>query len=454
MFGKTKRIHLVGIGGSGMSGIAEVLLTMGYEVSGSDSRRSAVTERLEGLGSTIRIGHDASIVKNSDVVVISSAIPKDNVEVVEAERLNIPVIPRAEMLGELMRMKYGIAVGGSHGKTTTTSLIAEVLSQGGLDPTVVVGGRIKVLGTGARLGKGDYLVAEADESDGSFMTLVPALAVVTSIDAEHLDFYEDLDEIKDAFVTFMNSVPFYGASIVCLDHSNVQSVLPRVRRRLISYGLTRQADVMGGEIESQGLKSSYTLRFQGKSLGRISISMPGLHNVYNSLAACAVGLELGVSFDSMKKALEGFQGIGRRFEIKGEKNGIIVLDDYGHHPSEIETTLRAAKAAWEGRVIVIFQPHRYTRTEKLHQMFGRCFYDADVLFLTDVYAAGEAPIEGVSSKLIYDSLISFGHRDVTCLSDRDEIVDKVIRISRPGDVIVTLGAGDVHELCGRILESL
>jgi UDP-N-acetylmuramate--alanine ligase len=454
MFGKTKKIHLVGIGGSGMSGIAEVLLTMGYEVSGTDARKSAVTERLESLGSSIGIGHDPSAVREADVVVISSAIPRDNVEVVEAERLGIPVIPRAEMLGELMRMKYGIAVGGSHGKTTTTSLIAEVLSQGGLDPTVVVGGRIKVLGTGAKLGKGDYLVAEADESDGSFMTLVPALAVVTSIDEEHMDYYEDLDAIKDAFVTFMNMVPFYGASIVCLDQSNVQSVLPRVKRRLISYGLTRQADVMGDEIESQGLKSTYTLRFGGRQLGKISISMPGLHNVYNSLAACAVGLELGVDFSAIKKALENFQGIGRRFEIKGEKKGIIVLDDYGHHPSEVETTLRAAQATWGGRVIVVFQPHRYSRTEKLHEMFGKCFYDADVLFLTDVYAAGEKPIEGVSSKLIYDSLVSFGHHNVTHLSDYGEIVDHVVEVARPGDVIVTLGAGDVHELCARILEKL
>jgi len=454
MFGRVKHVHLVGIGGAGMSGIAEVLVNLGFSVSGSDLKRSDVTDRLQALGGRIHIGHDAANIEGADVVVTSTAVARDNPEVLAARERIVPVIPRVEMLAELMRMKFSVAVGGTHGKTTTTSLIAAVLSAGGLDPTVVVGGRIKAMGSGARLGASQYMVAEADESDGSFLKLSPTVTVITTVDEEHLDYYSGLDEIKRAFTTFANSVPFYGCSIVCLDQHNIQSIIPDIHRRVITYGLAGQADVHVLDVEATGGTSAFTVRAGGKEMGRIEITMPGLHNVYNSLAAVAVGLELGVPFGDIARALKGFQGISRRFEIKGEASNVLVLDDYGHHPAEIRTTLSAAVSKWHRRVVVLFQPHRYTRTQKLVEDFGRCFYDATVLLVTAIYAASERPIEGVSGLSIVEAAHRSGHRNAEYIESMDALYDRAMEIVRPGDVVMTLGAGDIYKVGERILAAL
>ncbi len=454
MFGRVKRVHLVGIGGVGMGGIAEILLTLGFDVSGSDLHRGEITDRLERLGGRISYGHDAANIEGAEVVVTSTAIPPDNPEVAAARAVMIPVIPRVEMLAELMRMKYSVAVGGTHGKTTVTSLIATVLTAGGLDPTVVVGGTVRAMGTGARLGASEYIVAEADESDGSFLKLSPTMAVVTTIDEEHLDFYKGIDEIKEAFILFANSVPFYGCSVVCLDQHNIQSIISDVHRRVVSYGLTGQSDVQGHDIESSENLTAVTVVARGEELGRLEISMPGLHNIYNSLAAVTVGLELGVEFGNIARSLKEFEGIARRFEIKGEVNNVLVLDDYGHHPAEIGTTLAAAAARWNRRLVVLFQPHRYTRTQKLADQFGRSFYDADVLVVTGIYAASETPIEGVSGANIVEAAMRYGHRDATYIEDMDELFTHVVEIIRPGDVVVTLGAGDIYKVGDRILSAI
>ncbi|MCD4690403.1 UDP-N-acetylmuramate--L-alanine ligase, partial [bacterium] len=347
-----------------------------------------------------------------------------------------------------------VAVGGTHGKTTTTSLIAEVLSSGGLDPTVVVGGTVKTLGTGARLGTSEYIVAEADESDGSFLKLSPTIAVVTTVDEEHLDYYSGIDEIKAAFTRFANSVPFYGCTVLCLDQHHVQSIIPDIHRRVVSYGLTSQADVRGHDVESSGALTSVTVEARGEELGRMDITMPGLHNVYNSLGAVAVGLELGVGFDGIASALRDFEGIARRFEIKGEVNDVLVLDDYGHHPAEVATTLAAAATRWNRRIVALFQPHRYTRTQKMAGEFGHAFYDAEVLVVTGIYAASEEPIEGVSGQLIADAARKLGHRNATYIEKMDDLLEHALDIIKPGDVVVTLGAGDISKLGGRILEAL
>ena len=455
MFKRYQQIHLVGIGGSGMSGIAEILLNLGYRVSGSDQRRSDVIERLEQLGAKIFVGHEASHVHGAHVVVYSSAVSRDNIEVQVARQRAIPVIPRAEMLAELMRLKYGVAVAGTHGKTTTTSMIGAVLSEGRLDPTIVVGGRVINLGSNARLGQGDYLVAEADESDGSFLKLAPTIAVVTTVDAEHLDHYGTLDAIRDAFVTFVNKVPFYGAAVLCLDQPNIQLLLPRIDKRIITYGLESGADLVGRRLHLAGLTSRFEVFQRGTLLGECTLQVPGRHNVLNALAAIAVAIDLEVPFHTIQRALAGFAGVQRRFQVRGEVEGITVVDDYGHHPVEIRATLATAKAGFDRRVVVVFQPHRYTRTLHLREEFLTAFNQADVLVVMDIYAAGETPIPGVSAAELADAIRAHGHRDVTYLGrDRAGVIDHVVNISRPGDLILTLGAGDVSQLGPELLRRL
>jgi UDP-N-acetylmuramate--alanine ligase len=452
--GKIQHIHFVGIGGIGMSGIAEVLLNLGYHVSGSDIKESEVTRRLQALGCEISFGHRKENVKEADVVVVSAAIRKGNPEVEVAEQRLIPVIPRAEMLAELMRMKVGVAIAGTHGKTTTTSLIATVLAAGGLDPTVVIGGRLNSLGSNARLGQGDFLVAEADESDGSFVTLMPTIAVVTNIDPEHLDYYRGIEEIKEAFLQFVNKIPFFGLAVLCLDHPNIQSLIPRLKKRFTTYGLTTQADFQAKEIVFERLSTSFDVLHQRRELGRLKIQMPGLHNVYNSLATVATAHELDIPFRTVQEALREFGGIQRRFQIKGEKQGVLVVDDYGHHPVEIMATLRAARTGWERRIVVVFQPHRYSRTQALFQDFLTAFNEADVLVLSDIYPAGEDRIEGVEAKRLYEGIRDYGHRDVTYLADKKEIVEYLLRAVRSGDLVITLGAGDIWQVSEELVKRL
>ncbi|HYY43376.1 MAG TPA: UDP-N-acetylmuramate--L-alanine ligase, partial [Pyrinomonadaceae bacterium] len=414
MFRRIQHVHFVGVGGIGMSGIAEVLLNMGFRVSGSDLRRSDVTARLEHLGAKIYEGHAAENVNGAHVVVRSTAVRGDNPEVLEARRRSIPVIPRAEMLGELMRLKpHTVAVAGSHGKTTTTSMVATVLANAGLDPTVVVGGVVGAMGSNARLGKSDLMVVEADESDRSFLMLSPTFAVVTNIDREHMDSYADMDDVRKSFADFVNKVPFYGASVLCLDDPHVQAVIPEVVRRRITYGLSAQADIAAREVRyDKQFGSVYQARLMGEPVGEVSLRVPGLHNVYNSLAAIAIGLELEVPFDTIAKALSEFTGVNRRFQFKGDAAGVIVVDDYGHHPTEIRATLVAAKLGCAGRrMVVLFQPHRYTRTQDLMDEFARSFNNADVLMVADIYAASEQPIEGVSGESVAQAVSSFGHKD-------------------------------------------
>jgi UDP-N-acetylmuramate--alanine ligase len=444
VFSKIQRIHFVGIGGSGMSGIAEVLLNLGYTVTGSDLKGSPVTERLAALGARVAQGHSAEHVAGAQVVVTSTAVRPDNAEVLEARRRGVPVIPRAEMLAELMRLKYGVAVAGSHGKTTTTSMVALVLDRGGLDPTVVVGGRLGVLGSGARLGKGDFIVAEADESDRSFLKLSPTLAVVTNIDREHLDAYRDLADIQEAFVGFLNKVPFYGAAVVCLDEPAVQEVLPRVERRVVTYGLASGAEVSARDVLVGPAGSRYTALAGGRELGTVELRVPGVHNVRNSLAALAVGLDLEVPFDRIRTGLRDFSGVDRRFQVRGEAGGVLVVDDYGHHPTEIRATLEALRTlAGARRTLVLFQPHRYSRTRFLWDEFCRCFPQADVLLLTDVYAAGEAPIEGISSESLAAALAAGGHPRAEWAGGLEQAGERLAQVVREGDVVLTLGAGSV-----------
>jgi UDP-N-acetylmuramate--alanine ligase len=444
MFRRIQRVHFVGIGGAGMSGIAEVLLNLGYAVSGSDLRRSAVTDRLMAQGARFVEGHAAVNVAGAHVVVASTAVHGDNPEVAEARRAGIPVIPRAEMLAELMRLKYGVAIAGSHGKTTTTSMVAFVLDKGGLDPTVVVGGRLNVLGSGARLGKGDFMVAEADESDRSFLKLTPTVAVVTNIDREHLDTYRDLADIQDAFVGFVNKVPFYGAAVLCRDDAPVRDILPRVERRVITYGLTPQSQVSAQTVELRPLGSSYTASYDGTTLGAVTLSVPGAHNVVNSLAALAVGLDLGVDFEAVRAGLESFTGVDRRFQQRGEAAGVTVIDDYGHHPTEISATLETLRGfAGARRTVVLFQPHRFTRTQHLWDDFCRCFHLADSLLVTDVYAASEEPLAGISAEALARAISERGHRHAEYAGDLAAATERLVAEVKPGDVVLTLGAGSV-----------
>ncbi|WP_437969598.1 UDP-N-acetylmuramate--L-alanine ligase [Sorangium sp. So ce260] len=453
--GRVRHVHFVGIGGVGMSGLAEILRSLEFEVSGSDLKESSTTRRLTSLGVRIDIGHRADNVCGVDVVVYSSAIRPDNPELTEARALGIPAIGRAEMLAELMRVKYGVAIAGSHGKTTTTSLVATVLRAAGLDPTVVVGGKMAALGTNARLGAGDLLVAEADESDGSFLRLTPTIAVVTNIDPEHLDHYGTHERIKDAFVEFAARVPFYGLAVLCLDHPHVQDLLPRIPRRHVTYGVSPQSDYSARGIQFRGLETSFNAYRRGEPLGGFTVKMPGAHNVLNCLATIAVADELEVPLDVTKQALATFGGVARRFTIIGSIGGITLVDDYGHHPAEIRATVDAARRAFPGedhRVVVAFQPHRHTRTRDLFDEFTRAFNQADVLLVTDIYPAGEAPIPGVTAERLVQSIREHGHHDARFVADKADLPEALEQIVRPGDVVIALGAGDVNA-CVRELKA-
>ena len=455
MFRKIQHIHFVGLGGSGMSGIAEVLLTLGYRVSGSDLKLSPVTERLASLGARVVEGHAAANVGDAHVVVTSTAVRPDNPEVLEARRCGVPVIPRAEMLAELMRLKYGVAVAGSHGKTTTTSMVALVLDRGGLDPTVVVGGRLNVLGSGARLGRGDFMVVEADESDRSFLKLDPTVAVVTNIDREHLDAYRDLGDIQEAFVGFVNKVPFYGVAVLCLDDGPVQDVLPRIERRVVTYGLSPQAQLQAREVRLLPEGASYQAFQEGALLGTVELRVLGLHNVLNSLAAVAVGLDLGVPFGQVGEALAQFTGVDRRFQVRGELGGVLVIDDYGHHPTEIRATLEALRArAGERRTLVLFQPHRYSRTQHLWDDFCKAFHQADALLLADIYPASEEPVAGITAEALARAIAERGHRQVAWAGDLQAATERLCAEARPGDVVLTLGAGSVWHAGDELLRRL
>jgi UDP-N-acetylmuramate--alanine ligase len=454
LFRHARHLHFVGIGGIGMSGIAEVLLNLSYHVTGSDLKESTTVARLRKLGAQIQIGHGPEAVEGADVVVISSAVNEANPEVAAARSHGIPVIPRAEMLGELMRLKYGIAIAGSHGKTSTTSMVAQVLSNSGLDPTIVIGGRLGILGGNARLGRGDLMVVEADESDGSFLKLTPTLAVVTSIDNEHLDHFGELEAIQDAFVGFLNKVPFYGTGIICLDEPNIQAILPRLERRVITYGMATQADLVAAGHQVKGFTSSYEAVLHGERLGVVRLQVPGHHSIYNSLATLAVGLDLEIPFETIAHHLAEFQGADRRFQVKGTANGITVVDDYGHHPTEIRTTLQAVREGWDGRIVAIFQPHRYSRVRDLREDFERSFNDADLLIVLDIYPAGEEPIEGIDSDRLAREITLHGHRNVVRMGAATDAASELCERLEQGDLVITLGAGDVTHLADDLLDRL
>lgn len=448
IFGRTRHIHMVGIGGIGMSGMAEILLLKDYKVTGSDASMDETIPRLEELGAKVYIGHDEKNIKGADVVVYTSAVKaEENIETKAALKKGIPVIKRAEMLAELMRMKYGIGIAGTHGKTTTTTLAGHVVQDGGFDPTIIVGGKVHSFSkTNAVVGKGDIFVVEADEFDRTFLRLSPSLAVITNIEADHLDIYDNLDDVKQAFIDFASKVPFYGAVVLCLDDSNVRSIIPEIGRRIISYGLTPQAQIRAIDIESDQFNSTFTVLNDEKKLSTITLKAPGEHNVKNALAAVAVGLELNIGFDQIKSGLERFQGIFRRFQLKSDTNDIMVIDDYAHHPTEVQATLDAARSGWEDRrIIAVFQPHLYSRTQDLYQEFGLSFFDAEVCVVTDVYPSREEPIEGVSGKLITDAAREYGHRQVHYVEDKKALPDKLKELAEPGDVIITMGAGDIYK---------
>ncbi len=454
MFGKVKHIHFVGIGGSGMSGIAELLLNLGYEVTGSDMHDSEVIERLRKMGGNITIGHGASNIKDAQVVVISSAIPEDNEEVIAARKASIPVIKRAEMLAELMRLKYGIAIAGAHGKTTTTSMIASIMAAGGLDPTVIIGGKLNSLGSNAKLGQGQFLIAEADESDGSFLKLSPVIVVVTNIDAEHLDYYGDIVAIEKAFLNFINKIPFYGLAVLCGDNDHLRNLIPFIEKRFITYGLKAGSDISAKDIYTREGISSFRVLWKGKDLGRFTLPLPGFHSISNALASIGAAIELDISLEDIKKALAEFSGVERRFQIIGRikrpEGDILVVDDYGHHPTEIRTTLMAAKHGWNRRMIVIFQPHRYTRIYHLIEDFAKAFDQADRVIITDIYSAGEKPIENLTGESLYKLIQANGHKGVTYIPDKDSIVEYVKGIISPGDMVITMGAGDIWKVGRRI----
>lgn len=460
MFAKIQRVHFVGIGGIGMSGIAEVLLTLGYKVSGSDLKSSPVTERLKKLGATIIEGHQAANVEGAEVVVTSSAIAADNPEIAEARRRHVPVIQRAEMLAELMRLKYGIAVAGMHGKTTTTSMIAAVLAAGGLDPTVVVGGRVDAMGSNARLGKSQYLVAEADESDRSFLSLSPILAVVTNIDREHMDCYRDMEDVEQTFLTFMDRVPFYGMVVVCNDDDRLRALLPQLRRRAVTYGTREDSDfcIVDAETGVAGTKekpkSEFGVRYRGKSLGDFRLYVPGRHNVLNATAAIAVGIGLDIAAMDIRAALEKFRGVDRRFQLKGKVGEVSVIDDYGHHPTEIRATLAAARQCGFRRIHVIFQPHRYSRTQLLAEEFSTAFADADSVLVLDIYAASEPAILGVTGEWLARRIAERGQKNAMYVSSMSDAAQTVVQLTGEGDMILTLGAGNVSQLAPQIVQLL
>ena len=460
--GRVRHVHFIGIGGIGMSGLAEILRTMDFDVSGSDMKASDVTRRLETLGVKVHVGHKAENVHGADVVVHSSAIAQNNPELARARAMEIPAISRGEMLAELMRVKYCVTIAGSHGKTTTTSLVATVLRHAGLDPTVVVGGKVNALGSNARLGAGDLFVAEADESDGSFLRLAPTVAVITNIDAEHLDHYGTHENVKDAFVQFANQVPFYGLCVMCIDHPHVQAILPRVQRRHVTYGTSRQADYRAKDIRFEGVETYFDAYRKNEPLGEYMVRMPGAHNVQNALAVLAAADELEVPLNVVRDAMAQFHGVQRRFTILGqptiEKNGkkgdVMIVDDYGHHPAEIEATLAAAQKSFDRRVVVAFQPHRYTRTHSLFEEFTRAFNGADVLVITDVYAAGEKPIEGATGEALAAAVHAHGHHAVRYVQDKKNVKDALLEIVEPGDLVIALGAGDINASARDLLATL
>jgi UDP-N-acetylmuramate--alanine ligase len=452
--GRTRRVHFVGVGGIGMSGIAEVLLNLGFEVSGSDLRETELTTRLREMGAAVWVGHEGAHVAGADVVVYSSAVTHDNPELVEARRQAIPTIPRGEMLAELMRLKYAITVAGAHGKTSTTSLVASVLAQGGLDPTVIVGGKVRALSSNARLGGGRYVVAEADESDGQFVNLPSSVAVITNIDLEHMDFYPSLAAIENAFVEYANRVPFYGAVVLCSDDARVMEVAPRIRRRTVTYSLGGEADLTGRIVERGPGWTRFAIRSGRADLGDIRLPIPGDHYVRNALASVAVGRWLDVSFEHIRAGLESWQGVGRRFEVKGEVGGVTVVDDYGHHPTEIAATLQAAIASYGGRVFVLFQPHRYSRTQAVAAEFAGCFDGAHKVFVTDIYPAGEKPIEGVGAHTIIDLVRQHGGVDIEHATSFDGMVERVVAEASAGDLVLTMGAGDITRVGEQLMNAL
>jgi len=460
--GRVRHAHFVGIGGIGMSGLAEILRTMEFDVSGSDLKPNDITRRLETMGVRVDVGHRAENVVGADVVVYSSAIDEKNPEIQRARLLDIPIIPRAEMLAELMRVKYCVLIAGSHGKTTTTSLVATVLRGAGLDPTVVVGGKVNALGSNARLGEGDLFVAEADESDGSFLKLTPTIGVITNIDAEHLDHYGTHENVKKAFVQFANKIPFYGLAVLCVDHPHVQAILPLVERRHVTYGVSVQADYRAKNLQFSGLSTHFDVHRRGEPLGSFSVKMPGAHNVLNALAVIAVADELEVPFDAVREAIAGFHGVQRRFTVVGQpalardgkKGDVMVIDDYGHHPAEIEATLDAAQNGFDRRVVVAFQPHRYTRTQSLFDDFTRAFNKADVVIVTEVYPAGEQPIPGATGQALADAIRAHGHHNVQYVGDKRQVATALFDQARPGDLVIALGAGDINASARELVAAL
>ena len=454
--GRIRRVHMIGIGGIGMSSIAEVLLRRGYHVTGSDLKKSDITDGLETLGAVIYEGHQASNIEGADVVVYSSAVDTQrNPETLEAERIRIPLIPRAIMLGELMRMKFGIGIAGTHGKTTTTTMAGLVVSEGGFDPTIIVGGKVASFGSNAVAGEGDIIVIEADEYDRTFLRLTPSLAVITNIEADHLDIYKDLDDIKDAFVEYANSVPFFGATILCLDDENVQTIISRIDRRIRTYGTTRQAEIRADNIVSVGLETHFDIYQDGRKLGTAVLGVPGMHNVRNALAAIAIGIELDMPIERILAGLRKYTGVQRRFQHIGKARDIVVIDDYAHHPTEVRATLSAASQGWpDQRIVAVFQPHLYSRTRDCKEDFARSFFDADVLVVTDVFGAREEPIPGVDGLTIAEGAIRYGHRDVHYVQDLEELPSFLTEITRPKDVVITMGAGNIWRFGRRFLEQL
>ena len=453
--GHTKHLHFVGVGGIGMSGLAELLLNQGYAVSGSDMTETDITRNLQKMGGTIYIGHSAENIGDADVVVHSSAVTDDNPEIEAAKEKGIPVIRRAEMLAELVRLKpYAVAVAGTHGKTTTTSIAGMVMTEAGLDPTIIVGGVVRSLATNARLGDGDYIVAEADEFDRSFLTLSPTIAIITNIEIEHLDIYKDLDDIKDTFLIFASRVPFYGAVIACIDEPHLKAILPDIKKRIITYGLDENAEVRAVDISYVSGESRFNLINEGTDLGKIHLRMPGVHNVKNALGVIALALELDIPFDTIAKALSEFEGVRRRFEIKKRIAGMMIVDDYAHHPTEVKSSLSAAQTGWDRRVIAVFQPHLYSRTRDFKDEFGSSFNHADVVIITDIFPAREAPIEGVTGKLIADAVKSSGHKEVHYLPEKEKISDFLIDFATEGDMIITIGAGDIYKIGEEFIQKL
>ncbi len=456
MFSSIKKLHFVGIGGIGMSGIAEILLDQGFTITGSDKAASENTERMEQLGATVSIGHDAkNVAPDVDVLVYSSAVAPDNPEILEAQRRKIPVIRRAEMLAEVMRLKYGIGIAGTHGKTTTTSMVSLVLMEGGIDPTVIVGGRLRGLaGSNARLGKGEFIVVEADEYDRSFLSITPTIAVLTTLETDHLDCYRDLEDIKSAFIQFASKVPFYGFVVLCLDEPALQEIMPKIKKKIITYGLNGQADLQAVEIRHKENHTSFVVVREGTELGEITLQIPGKHNVQNALAAIAVGLELHVPFTKVKAGIEKFTGVYRRWEVKADVDNILVVDDYAHHPTEIARTLAGVKAGWRRRVVCVFQPHLYSRTRDFYEDFGRSFFNADILVVTDVYPAREEPIQGITGELIANTAKEFGHKRVHYIPDKKAIPDFLMKVKQHGDIIITMGAGDIWKYCEEFVKKL